>query len=323
MYKKHLTYTPTLKLTKNEWLANRLLGIGGSEIGTILGKNPYFSSLELFYQKLGLQPMGIEDNEAMFWGRHLESQVADKWQYWDGSVESYLKNYNFKERKRRCWKINAIVRNPKYPQLSANIDRMFKGGILECKTISGWAVKQWATGIPPMYVYQVQQYMLILEEDRAEIAILQDGRNFAVHEFVADKPTQEEIIGESNKFWNKVVYARKKMGELTDANEIMTVVHELEPEPDGTAAYEAFLNEQFKTSDLDDTIKATEKDIELARKYKWYGGAEKKANSLKTEYSSRLKKRLLENNATRMDCGQFGKISWGKSGLRVNLNFDD
>jgi hypothetical protein len=27
--------------------------------------------------------------------------------------------------------------------------------------------------------------MLILEEDRAEIAILQDGRNFAVHEFVA------------------------------------------------------------------------------------------------------------------------------------------
>jgi predicted phage-related endonuclease len=45
MYKKHLTYTPTLKLTKNEWLANRLLGIGGSEIGTILGKNPYFSSL--------------------------------------------------------------------------------------------------------------------------------------------------------------------------------------------------------------------------------------------------------------------------------------
>ena len=64
-------------LTREEWLAYRRTGIGGSDAAAVIGLNPYRSTIELYADKMGMMPEK-EDNEAMRLGRDLEQYVADR-----------------------------------------------------------------------------------------------------------------------------------------------------------------------------------------------------------------------------------------------------
>ena len=57
------------------WLAQREKGIGSSEVGTILGVNPWETPYQLWRRKKGLSPR-VEENEAMRAGHILEGAVA-------------------------------------------------------------------------------------------------------------------------------------------------------------------------------------------------------------------------------------------------------
>jgi len=52
-----------------EWHAERSLGIGGSEVGTILGLNPWESAYALWAKKLNLIPSEIKENWAIRFGK--------------------------------------------------------------------------------------------------------------------------------------------------------------------------------------------------------------------------------------------------------------
>ena len=58
-----------------EWLDQRKLGIGSSEVGTILGVNPYETPYQLWRRKLGIDPP-VQENDAMRWGHYLEDAIA-------------------------------------------------------------------------------------------------------------------------------------------------------------------------------------------------------------------------------------------------------
>lgn len=58
-----------------EWHAIRSGGIGGSEIGTILGLNPWESAYTLFHKRLGLIEDSIENNWAIRFGKAFEAPV--------------------------------------------------------------------------------------------------------------------------------------------------------------------------------------------------------------------------------------------------------
>lgn len=64
-------------LTKEEWLSLRK--IGASDVSTIMGLNKYKTPFKLFMEKLAVKRGHVEDydNESMFWGRKLESQIAE------------------------------------------------------------------------------------------------------------------------------------------------------------------------------------------------------------------------------------------------------
>jgi putative phage-type endonuclease len=72
---------PTARLLGNyedgspEWHALRAGGIGGSEIGTILGLNPWESAYTLFHKRLGLIEDNIENNWPIRFGKAFESAV--------------------------------------------------------------------------------------------------------------------------------------------------------------------------------------------------------------------------------------------------------
>ena len=64
---------------REQWLADRRKGIGGSDIGAILGLSPYRTLMDVFLDKRGeTQPKGNE--QAMYWGTVLEDVVAHEYQ---------------------------------------------------------------------------------------------------------------------------------------------------------------------------------------------------------------------------------------------------
>ena len=162
----NLIRVSTVDMPQSDWLAYRRNGLGGSDIATVMGLNKYKSSHELFYEKVE-GATETPENISMFMGKYMENSIAELWSYWDGDLESMMKNFRENIQVRKCRKVNAYLVNPDYPHLFASVDRVItkgdagKEGILEIKTISGWVSDQWLGGIPPQYLVQLQQYLLI------------------------------------------------------------------------------------------------------------------------------------------------------------------
>ena len=70
-----MAFTIIRPADRAEWLAHREKGIGSSEVGTILGVNPFETPYQLWRRKKGIDPP-IEANEAMRAGTILEGAVA-------------------------------------------------------------------------------------------------------------------------------------------------------------------------------------------------------------------------------------------------------
>jgi putative phage-type endonuclease len=253
-----------------EWYNFRRRGIGGSDIGTVLGLNKYDTVVRLFHEKIGNIDFNKDDNEYMFWGRELEDKIAEIWKYYDGTPDGYIENYKNQRIIRECRNVNGYVINPKYPWLFASLDRVMniKGGrnlitseslkteaVLECKGLSYWASQIWTDGIPIYYLAQIHQYMAIIETDYAEIAILQDGNKFRVEKIQRDDILCEKIIEISKAFWEnrilpaKEAFAKKQQAELaSNINELEkweAQLQKYEPDPDTSEAYVEFMEKRF------------------------------------------------------------------------------
>ena len=64
-------------LTREQWLAFRRLGIGGSDVAAIMGISPFATSRDLYYDKIGVTPV-IEEPEANWLPRNLDTD----WRIW-------------------------------------------------------------------------------------------------------------------------------------------------------------------------------------------------------------------------------------------------
>ena len=70
----------TAKLSRDEWLRIRKGGIGGSDIGAIMGVNRFSSPLEVFLDKTTDRVTDLSDNDAVYWGTVLEDVVAKEFE---------------------------------------------------------------------------------------------------------------------------------------------------------------------------------------------------------------------------------------------------
>lgn len=292
--------------------------IGGSEIASVKGLNPYKSVIELFYEKVGVKPTYDIDNVAMFWGRELEEQIAEKWQYWDGDPDTQIENYTKQNVIRRCRRLNAYVQNKKFPWIFISLDRVInkaagkEEGSLECKTISGYAADMWENGIPPMYVAQLQTQLAVCGFDHGEIALLKDGRHFDVLPFDRSEGIINALVEASREFFELVkkgvaLYALY----LTCPDEakrpyLLAEIDKLAPEPDGSPAYEKYLNTRYKDEGIE--LPGGLDELEAARDYMYYNRALKALEEEKTLASNKLKAFMKEAN--RIDFNENGYVSW-------------
>jgi len=320
----NLNLIPTARLSEAEWQTLRLSFvrqgmIGGSDSGTLLGINQYKSPINLFYQALGIGELPSIMNAAMLHGKQLEDYISKCWQYYDGTDEGWVENTINNKKIKRYKKLRAIITNPKYPVLFANVDGIItkhpiygkRQGILEIKTISGYSADSYEAGIPPSYLIQVQHYMLVMELPYAEICYLKDGRHLGCVTFEANEDLQGTILEEAEKFHARVLEAKSAIEPLVNKEEQLGIAAQFEPEADSTEAFNAFISNKHKERQSENIISGDSTHLEWACQYKRYASFLKKIEEHKQLYQNRLKQAMEKENAAVMLLPE-GKITWRK-----------
>lgn len=181
-----------LPKTHEEWLEDRTKGIGGSDVGAVLGLNKYKSTYTLWAEKTGLLHTEEIDNESMRIGRDLEDYVAKRFMEATGH-EVVTSDYSFQ--------------SEEHPFMLANVDRLLTDEPcgLECKTASALTRYDFENGdIPPSYYCQCMHYMAVTGLNKWYIAILVMGKGFYWFEIKRDKEEIKALIEAEEDFWNKV-----------------------------------------------------------------------------------------------------------------------
>ncbi len=137
------------------WHALRRTGIGGSDIGTIMGLNPFESAFGLWAKRTGQIQDPLVDNWSVRFGNAFEEPILRMWQ---------AENPEWEVFRTGTW------RHPRFDYLLANLDALAKH-----RETGEWIVVEVKTSrsfwddVPPAYRAQVMHYMDVMGCGRAVI----------------------------------------------------------------------------------------------------------------------------------------------------------
>ena len=226
---------PIANLSHQQWLRLRKTGIGGSDVGALLGYNPYSSPMKVFYDKTS-DEIEETDNEAARQGRDLENYVAER----------FMEATGLKVRRS-----NYMYRSKEHSFMLADVDRLVVGedAGLECKTASAYNSDKWKNGeIPLYYVLQCYHYMAVTGKKAWYLAAVILGREFVYYKLEWDDEIISKLIEAEEEFWNKYV--------LTGTM----------PPPDGSKVCDEVLEEYFHTAKKASAIELVGFDEKLSRR---------------------------------------------------------
>ena len=194
----------------------RRKGIGGSDVGAIMGANPYCSIIKLYKEKKGEIPPPVF-NHAMEWGHILEDVIAKKYAkdnnfYFDPDAVPLNHDSDYVP----CPDANdGVIYKPKiirsvehdwayaHPDCFVQVgepDRYDLSGI-EIKTVSeGMYRKYWANDdVPPWQFYQVVWYSIVTGIDHWKLVGLAphlrlSGDPILVHDLHMDADLKTKVL---------------------------------------------------------------------------------------------------------------------------------
>lgn len=186
----------TLIENEKHWHALRLQNVGGSEVAALFDECSYLTRLELYLIKRSEISGAIEDNNRMFWGRHLEDGIAL-------GIQT---------------KTGCVIHNPKAyftcddtPGMGCTPDRImaFENGtkrLLQIKTVDGLTFRNdWPDGQPPLpYLLQLQQEMACTGFAAGVLAVLVGGNDLKMFDYEAHAGAQAKIKLAITDFWTMV-----------------------------------------------------------------------------------------------------------------------
>ncbi len=247
---KRAMYTkiPVGGLDRKAWLRLRRTGIGGSDAGAVCGLNPYSSPMKVYQDKICDMPeeqnsgemtenSGTgETNEAVRQGHDLEDYVARR----------FMEATGLKVRRS-----NYMYRSLANPFMIADVDRLIAGedAGLECKTVSAYNADKWKDGeIPMHYIVQCYHYMAVTGKRTWYIAAVILGREFLYRKLEWDDGLIKRLTETERYFWTAYV----EKGVM--------------PDPDGSRACDAVLEQYFHTAKKESAIALTGFDEKLDRR---------------------------------------------------------
>lgn len=171
--------------------------IGGSDVATILGLNPFKTPVELWLEKTGHTERQEDESLALKFGNIMEPAIAEMY------------TVRTSKRLRRC---NVTLKHPKYEWLTAHIDRDVVGeerGV-EIKNVGRNAAKYWGSEkdgrIAEYYLPQPHTYMLIKGYPVWDVAAYFGGDDLRIIPIEFDPEFAEMIVDATHDFWfNHVV----------------------------------------------------------------------------------------------------------------------
>ncbi len=187
------TMINTREMSHVDWLRTRRIGIGGSEVSSILGFNPYKTAIDVYFDKVSEEIIETPENPKMKAGNMLEDVVATWFQDETGI---------------KVQRDNKIRVHKTIPFLIGNIDRLIIAnngdgpGVLEIKTTSGFVAKNWEDGdVPLNYYAQLQHYLSITGYKYGYFAVLVDGWDFKIFREERDDEFIEMMNKKLIEFW--------------------------------------------------------------------------------------------------------------------------
>lgn len=180
----------------DEWHAVRRTGIGGSDIASICGLNPYTSPLEVWLRKTGQSvPRRLDPilDEAALMGHALEPVTATRFTAITGlyAIEN-----------------PGTLRRPDLPWALVNLDRITDEdglpGVVELKSRSSYALNEWLEDVPMDVQVQVQWQLAVTGFTFGYAAALIGGQRTIVHRLERDEQMIADLLAIGAEFWGWV-----------------------------------------------------------------------------------------------------------------------
>lgn len=187
----------------------RRTGIGASEIGAVLGLDRYKTPLDVWAEKTGLvAPDWSPKSQASKMGHLLEPVVAQ------------LAEEHYAEQARVVSLVpGTTMRHPTHEWMLATPDRFVNctsgdRWLLEMKTKSWHTFKGFGVEgtdqVPDTILLQALWQMAAAEQTRCDIAVLVDGREFAMFTSLRDDALLADVQSRVYDFWTRYVVARRE-----------------------------------------------------------------------------------------------------------------
>ncbi len=192
--------------------AERLSGLGGSDIGAILGLNPWRTPYQVWAEKTGAAEPFTGNLQTRF-GSYAEEFVASEYTAQTG---------------RQVQRFTGLLRHPDAP-LIGHIDRLvipdgakrasYRQEIrtdlgLEAKTASAFAAgrdSEWGEAgtdaVPQSYLLQSAVYMALTGCPRWDLAVLFGNQEFRIYHLARDLELEGYITEEASRWWQDHVIA--------------------------------------------------------------------------------------------------------------------
>lgn len=191
------------------FLARRRVGLGGSDLGAILGLSPWRTGHDVWLDKTG-RAAPDADSLPLRFGSFAEEFIAQEYCRTTGN---------------RVERFNTLLQHPTAP-IVGNVDRLVVPAgakrashmgrvrtdrVLECKTTamlrrdSAWG-EAGTDEIPESYLIQAATYLLLTGCDWVDLAVLVGGSlDFRIYTIGRDAELEAMLIDEATRWWTDYV----------------------------------------------------------------------------------------------------------------------
>ena len=201
----------------SEWHEARADSLGGSEIGTIMGLNPWESAYALWAKKTGKIENPPLTNWAVRFGQAFEEPILKLWAEEHPEYEVF---------------VTGTYQDCEYPWLHANPDALARH-----RKTGEWLVVEVKTArtsfeaLPANYEAQVRHYMMVMKIDRA-VVVAVAGMTWQEFWVERDDFTEQVQLDAAKRFMSHVVNDTKP--DYDGAESTYEVIRKMHPLIDDT-----------------------------------------------------------------------------------------
>ncbi len=197
---------------REDWLQARRAGLGGSDIGAILGLSPYRTPVDVWAEKTGRAP-GQGETLQMRFGTYAEEFVAREYCAKTGHAVQRFTTMLHHASAPILGNVDRLV-IPAGQKIASHRQEIRTDRGLECKTASAFASfnsDEWGEEgtdqVPASYLIQCATYMALTGCSLWDLAVLFGNQEVRIFNLKRDADLESEIIARASEWWDRHVVA--------------------------------------------------------------------------------------------------------------------